>query len=116
MRIVPAAQNPFLPGQPITDDICNSQDGMTLQPTFTLNNQNVTGQPAINLAVACGNDPDLFRMNYQGLGSIQRVEAEANSNYKALQFSLLTRLSQLRELRQSSRKPTPARTTINAIF
>ena len=24
---VPPAQNPFQPGQPITEDICNSQDG-----------------------------------------------------------------------------------------
>ena len=85
---VPAAQNPFLPGQPITNDICNSQAGPTLQPSFTVNGQNVAGQPAINLAVACGNDPDLFRTKYPGLGSIQRVEAEANSNYNALQFSL----------------------------
>jgi hypothetical protein len=85
---VPSAQNPFQPGQPITDDICNSQGGTTLQPTFTVNNQNVAGQPAINLAIACGNDPDLFRTNYPGLGSIQRVVAEANSNYNALQFSL----------------------------
>jgi len=88
LPVVPSAQNPFLPGQPITDDICNSQGGTTLQPTFTVNNQNVTGQPAVNLAVACGNDPDLFRNNYPGLGSIQRVVAEANSNYNALQFSL----------------------------
>ena len=88
LPIVPSSQNPFLPGQPITGDICNSQGGTTLQPTFTVNNQNVTGQPAINLAVACGNDPDLFRTNYPGLGSIQGVEAEANSNYNALQFSL----------------------------
>ena len=44
--------------------------------------------PAVNLAVACGNNPDLFRTNYPGLGSIQRVEPAANSNYNALQFSL----------------------------
>ncbi len=88
LPLVAAAQNPFLPGQPITGDICNSQGGSTLQPTFTVNGQNITGEPAINLAVACGNDPDLYRTNYPGLGSIQRVEAEANSNYNALQFSL----------------------------
>ena len=76
------------PGQPITNDVCNSQGGTTLQPTFTVNGQNIAGKPAINLAVACGNDPDLFRTKYPGLGSIQRVEAEANSNYNALQFSL----------------------------
>ena len=85
---VPVSQNPFLPGQPITDDICNSQAGSTLQPEFTVNGNSVLGQPGINLAVACGNNPDLFRTNYPGLGSIQRVEPTANSNYNALQFSL----------------------------
>lgn len=88
LALVPAALNPFQPGQPITDDICNSQAGSTLHPVFTVNGKKVRGQPAINLAVACGNDPDLFRTNYPGLGSIQRVESEANSNYNALQFSL----------------------------
>ncbi|HKV77952.1 MAG TPA: carboxypeptidase regulatory-like domain-containing protein [Candidatus Sulfotelmatobacter sp.] len=83
-----AAQNPFLPGQPITDDICNSQAGSTLKPSFLVNGKRLRGQPAINLAVACGNNPDLFRTNYPGLGSIQRVESVANSNYNALQFSL----------------------------
>jgi len=88
LPLVPPDQNPFLAGQPITDDICNSQRGTTLKPTFKVNGTRIKGQPAINIAVACGNDPDLFRGNYPGLGSIQRVEAVANSNYNALQFSL----------------------------
>ncbi|HEY6329755.1 MAG TPA: hypothetical protein VI756_10490, partial [Blastocatellia bacterium] len=85
---VPASQNPFLPGQWITGDICNTQTGATLKPEFTVNNQTVKGQPAINLSVACGNDPDFFRTNFTGLSSIQRVAPIANSNYNALQFSL----------------------------
>jgi hypothetical protein len=85
---VPASENPFLPGQPVTDDICNSQAGSVLQPEFMVNGNTVQGQAGINLAVACGNNPDLFRTNYPGLGSIQRVEPTANSNYNALQFSL----------------------------
>jgi hypothetical protein len=85
---VAASENPFLPGQPITDDICNSQAGSVLQPEFLVNGNTVQGQAGINLAVACGNNPDLFRTNYPGLGSIQRVEPTANSNYNALQFSL----------------------------
>ena len=85
---VPASENPFLPGQPITGDICNSQAGSVLQPEFMVNGNTVQGQAGINLAVACGNNPDLFRTNYPGLGSIQRVEPTANSNYNALQFSL----------------------------
>ena len=88
LPVIPANKNPFLPGEPITADICNSQAGSTLKPTFKVNGKRVKGQPAINLAVACGNNPDLFRINYPGLGSIQRVEGVANSNYNALQFSL----------------------------
>jgi hypothetical protein len=82
-----ASQNPFQPGQPITNDVCNSQGGTATNPDFVVNGNSVTGQPAINVAVACGNNPDPFRPHY-GLGSIQRFEAEANSNYNAMQFSL----------------------------
>ena len=88
LPLIAPDQNPFLPGEPITDDICNSQRGTTLKPTFRVNGTRVRGQPAINIAVACGNNPDLFRSNFPGLGSIQRVESVANSNYNALQFSL----------------------------
>jgi hypothetical protein len=87
LHSVPAVQNPFLPGQPLTLDVCNTQNGTALQPTFVVNGQTITGQPAINLSVACGNDPDPFRPFY-GVGTVQRVEPEANSNYNALQFSL----------------------------
>jgi hypothetical protein len=52
-----------------------------------VNGNTVTGQPAINLTIACGNDPDPFRP-YYSMGSIQRLEAEANSNYNSLQVSL----------------------------
>jgi hypothetical protein len=88
LPVIPEAQNPFLPGQPITDDICNSQAGSALKPSFRVNGKRVRGKPGINIAVACGNNPDLFRINYPGLGSIQRIESVANSNYNALQFSL----------------------------
>ena len=85
---VAASQNPFLPGQPITDAVCGSQFGATLKPEFIVNGNTVKGQPAINIAVACGDDPDFYRAKFPGLGSIQRVEPVANSNYNALQFSL----------------------------
>jgi hypothetical protein len=85
---LPDSLNPFLPSQPITDNICGSQAGTALHPTFSVNNQTVKGQAAINLAVACGNDPNPFRSQYLSLGSIERVESVANSNYNALQFSL----------------------------
>ena len=87
LQELPASENPFLPGQPLTLDICNTQNGGVLRPVFTVNKKKVTGQPAINLSNACGNDPDPFRP-YYSVGSIQRVEPTANSNYNALQFSL----------------------------
>ena len=88
LPVIASDQNPFQPGQPITDDICNSQAGSVLKPSFRVNGKRIRGQPGINIAVACGNNPDLFRTNYPGLGSIQRVESVADSNYNALQFSL----------------------------
>ena len=87
LHVISASQNPFLPGQAITSDICNTEGGGPLRPTFKVNGQNITGQPAINLDVACGNDPNPFRPFYS-LDSLQRVEPEADSNYNALQFSL----------------------------
>jgi len=84
---VPASENPFLPGQPITGTICNSQNGSVQKPTFRVNQQTIRGQAAINLAVACGNDPNPYRPLY-GLDSTEGVSPEANSNYNALQFSL----------------------------
>ena len=87
LHSIPASQNPFLPGQALTTDICNTQGGGILNPTFVVNGQTVTGQPAVNLSVACGNDPDPFRPFYS-VGTIQRVEPVANSNYNALQFSV----------------------------
>ena len=105
----PASQNPYQVGQPITDFDCSWGPG-SAQPSVIVDNYGVptnamtsfgapvpyipssTGGlpsgPAVNLAVACGNDPDLYRTNFPGLSSIQRVEPEANSNYNALQFSL----------------------------
>jgi len=46
----------------------------------------VTGQAAINLGVACGNDPNPFRP-FVGFAGINFPEFEANSIYHALQFS-----------------------------
>jgi len=84
---IPASENPFQPGQPITGEICDSQHGPVKAPIFNMNGQHVTGQPAINLAVACGNDPNPFRPLY-GLDSTEGISPEADSNYNAFQFSL----------------------------
>jgi Carboxypeptidase regulatory-like domain/TonB-dependent Receptor Plug Domain len=107
---VPASQNPYQPGQPITDFDCSWGPGGA-QPNVNVDAYGVpinavtsfgayvpytppstpgglASGPAVNLYVACGNNPDFFRTNYPGLSSIQRVEPVANSNYNALQFSL----------------------------
>ena len=109
LQPVPAAQNPYLPGQYIQNFDCSWGPGGA-QPNVTVDNYGVPmnavtsygapvnyipspsgglpSGPAVNLYVACGNDPDFFRTKYPGLSSIQRVEPNANSNYNALQFSL----------------------------
>jgi len=87
LHSVPLSQNPYVPGEPIT--LPNSNTGYPGDcSTFTtVNGVPVTGQAAINLGVACGNDPNPLRP-YYSIGDIQRVEPEANSNYNAMQFSL----------------------------
>jgi hypothetical protein len=106
----PPAQNPYQPGQFITDFDCSwgagsdqprarpdkygvprnakTSYGETVPYFAPSTPGGIPSGPAVNLAVACGVDPDFFRINYPGLNSIQRVEPVANSNYNALQFSL----------------------------
>jgi hypothetical protein len=74
---VPAALNPFHAGQPITQANCD---------TFTVNGATVTGPAAINLDVACGTTPDIYR-RYRGFGHITGLEDQANSSYNAFQVS-----------------------------
>jgi hypothetical protein len=110
LPLTPASQNPYGPGQYIQDFDC-SWGPDSDQPHAGLDKYGVPKRamtsygvhvpydnpttpgglpsgPAVNLFVACGNNPDFFRTNFPGLGSIQRVESVANSNYNALQFSL----------------------------
>ncbi len=82
---VSASLNPFKPGETI-DNACSSFTTPSGVP--------VTGQAAINLAVACGNNaagdvitPDMFRPHL-GFGDITSVELTANSIYNALQVQL----------------------------
>ena len=109
LQPTPPALNPYMPGQYIQDFDCSWGPGSS-QPLVNTDNYGIptnantsygapvqyypskTGGipsgPAVNLFVACGNDPDLVRTNFPGMSSIQRVEPEANSNYNALQFQL----------------------------
>jgi hypothetical protein len=94
----PASQNPYLPGQPISSADCSIYDPVT-NPTGSLRNvglpnvsgvvngQTITGQTAINLQTACGNDANPYRP-YQGISTITRLENKASSNYNALQVAL----------------------------
>jgi hypothetical protein len=98
----PAALNPYPKGQAISQNDCNtlqinwddatesltSVTGTIVGPSGGQNIP-VTGQAAINLAVACGafNTNDVVRP-YQGWGDINLLANQANSNYNAMQISL----------------------------
>jgi hypothetical protein len=89
---VPSSQNPYGPGQVITADDCASVSiGANGQATATANVDSapvtMTGGWANNLAVACGNNPDLYRP-YLGYGSIGRKDETASSNYNGLELSV----------------------------
>ncbi len=86
---VSASQNPYKRGEPIGGMI----DPSTGQPSHddcgtmtTPSGVAVTGQAAINLAVACGADPNPFRP-YYGLSTITRLQNASSSTYNALQIS-----------------------------
>ncbi len=111
LALVPPSQNPYQAGQFINTNFDCSWGPGSAQPNVNPDLYGVPPNavtsygapipytppatpggrpsgPAVNLSVACGNDPDLFRTNFPGVGSLQRVEPVANSNYNALQFSL----------------------------
>jgi len=89
MHAVPASQNPYAPGQVISQNDCNSVsiDPTSGQATATVNGKTVTGSWANNLAVACGNNANPY-LPYVGIGSITRKDQTGSSNYNALQASL----------------------------
>jgi hypothetical protein len=78
---VPNSQNPFGLGQPITSALCSAG------APYVVNGTTVTGQAAVNLGIACGNDPNPNRP-FLGVGDIAMLETDANSNYNALQAYL----------------------------
>jgi hypothetical protein len=88
-QLLPAANNPFQPGQPLTSAICNTvTNAWTPSVSGVVNGQTVTGATAQNLAVACGSSPaDPYRP-YTGYSSINLIEPQANSIYNSLQVSL----------------------------
>lgn len=97
-QLVPvnAADNPFLPGQPLTSDICEGYG----QGVFTVNGQTIgAGQPGYtNLLAACAGlalqipTPNALRQpGYviaPGMGQIFSLQNIANSQYNSLQVTL----------------------------
>jgi hypothetical protein len=77
---LPLSQNPYAPGEALdpSNTDCNA---------LTVNGNAVTGQAAINLAVACGANPDGFRP-FLGYGNITRLQPAASSIYHAFQMSV----------------------------
>jgi hypothetical protein len=106
---VPASQNPYAPGQPITTNDCfaaaqQGQPGLFITAngqaqavggdtatgvpsSATTYSGTTTGTWANNLAVACGNNSNFYRP-YLGIGDIQRKDQTGSSNYNALELSL----------------------------
>jgi hypothetical protein len=91
---LPASQNPFAPGQPITSAICHSYNG----GSFQVNNTTVTStQPAfVNLLAACYGelpggvlvDPNSLRQYAPGIGQIYSIQNAADSTYNAFQATV----------------------------
>jgi len=90
LQPVPASANPFAAGQPITSADCDS----LVEEGTLANGTTVSGQAAVNLGIACGNDPNPDRP-HTGFGNITRLENTANSIYHALQFSARRTLGDL---------------------
>jgi hypothetical protein len=84
---VSAAENPYLAGQAISDADCSSlQEVGFPDVSGIVNGQTITGQAAINLQTACGNDANPYRP-FPGIATITRLENKASSIYHAFQAS-----------------------------
>jgi hypothetical protein len=78
LHSLPAALNPYKPGEAIGPNDCN---------TFTTpSGVPITGQAAVNFNVACGNDPNPVRP-FVGFGTLEFLETQANSTYNSFQAS-----------------------------
>jgi Carboxypeptidase regulatory-like domain/TonB-dependent Receptor Plug Domain len=95
LQPVSAADNPYPAGTPITAADCASfsnpggTDGTGLPLSATISTgATVTGQAAVNLFVACGNNAAAYYRPFQGYGNITRLENGANSIYNALQVGV----------------------------
>jgi hypothetical protein len=87
LRSLPASQNPYGPGQPLTTSDCTNGTANGVTPT-------PGSQLAANFSTACGNDANPFRP-FLGLGTLEFLETQANSSYNALQASFRRTLGSL---------------------
>jgi Carboxypeptidase regulatory-like domain len=99
LQPVPAAQNPYVSGEPMSPNDCGTSldaygipmngmtsDGATIP--YHVGSNGVPFGPAVNVGVAeCGAVADPFRP-YNGIGSITRKEDTASSNYHALEVAV----------------------------
>jgi hypothetical protein len=82
LQPTPASENPYQPGQILTQSDCTS--GLVNGATPITNSpQSVQN----NFAVACGNDPSPFRQ-FVGFGTITAKSYRADSTYNSLQMSI----------------------------
>jgi hypothetical protein len=82
LQPTPASENPYQPGQILTQSDCTS--GLVNGTTPITNSpQSVQN----NFAVACGNDPSPFRQ-FVGFGTITAKSYRADSTYNSLQMSI----------------------------
>jgi len=78
--------NPYKKGEAIGPNDCS---------TFTTpSGVPITGQAAVNLGVACGNNADPSRP-FVGFGTLEFLETQANSSYNALQANIRRTLGSL---------------------
>jgi hypothetical protein len=80
--------NPYQPGEAITKADCAPEDASSVPVNSTTSSgAPVTGAAAVNLFIACGNNPDPLRP-LVGMSNITRLEDQANSIYHALQATV----------------------------
>src|ERR1700722_9117247 len=82
---LPASENPYLPGQPISST--DRPTAATSNPQATVNGQPINSDAAIRLYIACGFDADPFRP-YIGTSGINNVTNSAQSVYNAVQIGI----------------------------
>ena len=101
IKAVPLSQNPYGPGEPITDcgsdldDFGVPRDALTpsgapVSYVAPSTPSSLPSGPAVNLGIACGSVSitDAFRTQFPGVGSVSRLEENGSSSYNALEVSV----------------------------